>query len=307
MHKTVFLAGLREGPAERALQGVLWSRDREPANEELWEAVLEYFEQRCPDQHAGYFPAWLSRTMSTEHADRTFRRLFSRLGRCSIQEFMLRAFGERMREPGFANLAQWAAGRGELALELLRGWKGQAAVSESYSCSQRVVAAGAAVFARGLAGEQAEDWALLQFECLLQHALPPSHGVLGDLPGEAFTHLPGPRALPVLLQLLARGLEGIDGKLLKSYTRKKSSHPCNHPGLFLAFAAIQGLLAHPEVASCLAELEVAVETPLLEGLLEILYHLPEQRLRRRQNESLHDYARRLPPLGELRVKGARSL
>jgi hypothetical protein len=121
------LAGLREGPADMALQGVLWSRDREPGHEELREAVLEYFEQRCPEQHAGHFPAWLSRTMSTEHADRTFRRLFSRLGRCSIQEFMLRALSERMREPGFANLASWAAGRGELALELLRGWKGQAA------------------------------------------------------------------------------------------------------------------------------------------------------------------------------------
>lgn len=166
------LAGLREGPAESALQGVLWSRDRDPADKELREAVLEYFEQRCPDQHAGHFPAWLSRTLSAEHADRTFRRVFSRLGRCSIQELMLRAFGERMRERGFGNLAEWAAGRGELALELLRGWKGQAAVSEVYGCSQRVVAAGAGVFAGGLAGQQAGDWALLQFECGPGESLP---------------------------------------------------------------------------------------------------------------------------------------
>jgi len=94
----------------------------------------------------------------------------------ATQELLLRAFGERMRERGVGNLAEWAAGRGELALELLRGWKVQAAVSEFYGCSQRVVAAGAGVFAHGLTGGQAEDWALLQFECLLQHALPPSHG-----------------------------------------------------------------------------------------------------------------------------------
>ena len=270
----------------------------------MWEAVLSYFGERCPDSLAGHFPTWLSRTFSEERADRAFRVLFHRFDRCTVQECLLSAFAERMHERTFSNLGSWASTRVGLSTDLLTAWIEQLPSVENYGCSQRVMAAAARVFARGARGDA--TWARLHLKCLLRHRLPPSSGGLAALPPEVLTSLHVTEGLPLLLQFIAVGLEGVERKWLKGFTRKKTSHPMNHPGLFLALFGIQGLLAHPEWEGALANTEVAVDFRLLGGALEILYHLPESRLQRISGESLRDYARRLPPLAELRGRGGRA-
>lgn len=96
------LASLGSGSTVECARALAYARDVAPQDETLWQAAMEYFEEKAPPELWGYFGFWLSRTMAQ--------------------------LTELMGETRFRNLRDWTASQADLWLELVRGWNEQPAL-----------------------------------------------------------------------------------------------------------------------------------------------------------------------------------
>ncbi|MGE0495310.1 MAG: hypothetical protein AB7S38_39255 [Vulcanimicrobiota bacterium] len=238
------LLALEKGSPEECLAAIRLGRDSHLADEALWGAILDYFAERAPEAHFGWVASWFCLTLNVpERGLSGMRRLFTSVAPCARNIRFLDGLENCLAESRHATVRRWFALQGDLLEELVRGWLDQDPVVDRYDCSHNLVMAWARVFLPLLLDKV--GLARACWEALSLHQLPPAAGCLWGLPPGMGQHCPADQ-MPRLIALLEAGLSQLDTGDLKAFSKKNAAHPDNHPGLRLAFHALETLVLHPD-------------------------------------------------------------
>ena len=289
---------LSAGEAADCSLALAYSRDVAPQDRFLWDAALAYFETRAPERHWTYFGAWLSRTLEAgQPAELAVRRLLSRIEPCDRSIGLLENLGQIASEPRFKNLKPWCASQAGLWLELARGWSEQPACSSLYHCSHNLFLRLARIMSPLLRMSDRSDLSLQCLKAILRHQVPPQNSSFLSFPASMVDAM-GVECLAPLLNLLETAANRLDLATLKSFKKKKASDPTNEPSVQLCFNALIALVAHPDWELTEAD-SLRIPRTILWALVEILYHLPEQKFQLLPNETKDAFVERLSPLQRL--------
>lgn len=293
------VASLRSGSTVECAGALAYARDVAPHDETLWQAAIEYFEEKAPPELWGYFGFWLSRTMAAGRpAEVAVRRLLSSIRPLDRNERWLAQLTELMGETRFRNLADWTASQADLWLELVRSWNEQPACSADYACSHNLILGLARCVLGKLERSQQTRLSEACLKALLKHHLAPAHASLSGLP-DAMERALSPASIPVLLTLLEREAVGLEPAQLRQFTKKKAANPTNVPAIQLCFHGLLTLVAHPDWDLRAASRPLAVPRKVMSALIDLLYHSPLRKLQRLPGETSAVYVERLPPLSQL--------
>lgn len=294
---------LRSGTVEEAVECINLSRQQRSADEDLWQAVLDYFTTDVPDCNRGFFSWWYCATLTTpQRGERGLREIFSRMDRPSQTSQYAANLEEPLREPRFAQKRRWLALQGPLLTSLAQGWQAQPPSSDAYACSHNTIICFARVFLPVLQPSMRAALARACLESLRQHDQPPAHGSLYSYPEVLKRELTA-QSIPTLVAILETGLKRSPDRDLKPYLRKQEPlSPSSDSGLQLCLNALEVLTEHPEWAESLrveAAEKLAELADWLQKVIGLLHTLPYERLKRQPNEDLPTYLARIPPLPAL--------